>query len=159
MSSHEMNFRKRDAEKEAEQRRSAVPRWNAFSLMLSSVLGTGQVENDEFPPFRCRVLLSKRLFLFFFSFASFSSEIFNVSFIWFIRIPRFQSGTRCDIFHDTSMLKENVKRCERSVLFFCINSPYISLFNESSHSRTMIQCFVEMRLQFLQVLGDVYNTN
>lgn len=118
MSSHEMNFRKRDAEKEAEQRRSAVPRWNAFSLMLSSVLGTGQVENDEFPPFRCRVLLSKRLFLFFFSFASFSSEIFNVSFIWFIRIPRFQSGMRCDIFHDTSMLKENVKRCERSVLFF-----------------------------------------
>lgn len=127
--------------------------------MLSSVLGTGQVENDEFPPFRCRVLLSKRLFLFFFSFASFSSEIFNVSFIWFIRIPRFQSGIKCDVFNDTSMLKENVKRCERSVLFFFINSLYISLSNESSHSRRMIQYFVEMQLQSLQVLSDVYNAN
>lgn len=86
--------------------------------MLSSVLGTGQVENDEFPPFRCRVLPSKRLFLFFFPFAPFLSEIFNVSFIWFIRIPRFQSGIKRDVFNDTSMLKENVKRCERSVLFF-----------------------------------------
>lgn len=128
--------------------------------MLSSVLGTGQVENDEFPPFRCRVLPSKRLFLFFFPFASFSSEIFNVSFIWFIRIPRFQSGIKCDVFNDTSMLKEYVKRCERSVLFFFfINSLYISLSNESSHSRRMIQYFVELQLQSLQVLSDVYNAN
>lgn len=94
--------------------------------MLSSVLGTGQVENDEFPPFRCRVLLSKRLFLFSFSFAPFSSEIFNVSFVWFIRIPRFQSGIKYDVFNDASMLKENVKRCERSVLFFYKFSVYIA---------------------------------
>lgn len=43
--------------------------------------------------------------------------------------------------------------------FFFINSLYIWLSNESSHSRRMIQYFVELQLQSLQVLSDVYNAN